>query len=168
MALLNALNRVFLKTNQVLSYVAAGFVVVMVVSILYDVFARWFFHSPTIWVIDMNEYLLVYLTFVPAAWILVNDHHVKVELVTSRLNSRTQHRLRLVTDTLGFLYCIVLAWQGWLVAWHAFERGYRFSTALSFPKFPVLVIIPIGAVWLSLAFFLRLLTASSRSTDELS
>jgi len=167
MGILDAINRIFRKTNQVLSYTSAGFVVIMVISILYDVFARWFFHLPTIWVIDMNEYLLVYLTFVPAAWILMNDHHVKVELLTSRLNSRTRQRLRFVTDTLGFLYCIVLAWQGWLVAWYAFERSYRFSTALSFPKFPVLVIIPIGAAWLSLAFILRFLTAvSSGPTDD--
>ena len=47
-----------------------------------------------------------------------------------------------------------------MVAWHAFENGYRFSTALNLPKFPVLVIIPIGAAWLGLAFVVRILTGS--------
>lgn len=166
MALLDTLNRVFLKTNQVLGYVAAGFVVVMAVSVLYDVLARLMFRAPTIWVIDMNEYLLVYLTFVPASWILMNDHHIKVELVTSRLNPRSRKRLRFVTDILGLFYCVVLAWQGWLIAWYALERGYRFSTALSFPKFPVLVIIPVGAAWLSLAFLLRLWTAAGSGSQQ--
>jgi TRAP-type C4-dicarboxylate transport system permease small subunit len=158
------LNLAFDKANHVLSYVSAAFVVVMVVSILYDVFARLLFHAPTIWVIDMNEYLLVYLTFVPAAWILMNDHHVKVELVTVRLKPARQRRLRVVTDVLGLIYCVVLTWQAWEVAWHAFENGYRFSTALNLPKFPALVIIPIGAAWLGLAFAIRILTASRADT----
>ena len=158
--MLKTLSLAFDKANRVLSSVSAAFVVVMVVSILYDVFARLLFHAPTIWVIDMNEYLLVYLTFVPAAWILMNDHHVKVELLTVRLRPAPQRRLRVVTDILGLIYCIVLTWQAWEVAWHAFENGYRFSTALNFPKFPVLVIIPIGAAWLGLGFVFRILAGS--------
>ena len=158
--MLKTLSLAFDKANRVLSSVSAAFVVVMVVSILYDVFARLIIHAPTIWVIDMNEYLLVYLTFVPAAWILMNDHHVKVELLTVRLRPAPQRRLQVITDILGFIYCIVLAWQGWAVASHALENGYRFSTALNFPKFPVLVIIPIGAAWLGLAFVFRILAGS--------
>ena len=162
--MLNSLNRAFDRTNRVLGYVSAAFVVTMTVTVLYDVFARLLFHAPTIWVIDINEYLLVYLTFVPAAWILMNDHHVKVEIVTARLRPAAQRRLRMVTDILGLIYCVVLAWQSWAVAWHAFENGYRFSTALNLPKFPALVIIPIGAAWLGLAFAIRILTASRADT----
>lgn len=159
---LEKLNHVFQGTNRVLSYVSAGIVVVMAVSILYDVFARLIFHAPTIWVIDMNEYLLVYLTFVPAAWILMNDRHVKVELLTSRLEPAPQQRLRFATDVLGLIYCVILTWQSWVVAWHALEHGYRFSTALNFPKFPALVVIPVGAAWLGLAFAFRLCAAPRR------
>ncbi len=162
--MLNSLNRAFDGTNRVLGYVSAAFVVLMAVTVLYDVFARLIFHAPTIWVIDINEYLLVYLTFVPAAWILMNDHHVKVEILTSRLKPAPQRRLRVVTDVLGLIYCVVLAWQSWVVAWHAFENGYRFSTALNLPKFPALVIIPIGAAWLGLAFVVRILAASRADT----
>lgn len=162
--MLNSLNRAFDRTNRVLGYVSAAFVVTMALTVLYDVFARLLFHAPTIWVIDINEYLLVYLTFVPAAWILMNDHHVKVEILTSRLRPAPQRRLRVVTDILGLIYCVVLAWQSWVVAWHAFENGYRFSTALNLPKFPALVIIPIGAAWLGLAFALRILAASRGDT----
>ena len=114
-SMLNTLNRAFDATNRALGYVSAAFVVVMAGTVLYDVLARMTFAAPTIWVIDINEYLLVYLCFVPAAWILMNDHHVKVEIVTARLSPASQGRLRVVTDFLGFIYCVVLAWQGWVV-----------------------------------------------------
>lgn len=155
MAVIHEVRRVFLRVNAALSRLAAFFVVFMTLSILYDITARFFFSAPTIWVIDINEYLLVYLTFVPAAWILMRDRHVKVELVTSQLQPRTQERLGVATDIFGLLYCVILTWQGWLVAREALERGYEFSTALAFPRFPVLVIVPIGAAWLALAFVVR-------------
>lgn len=162
MASLRAFRRLFLRANDALSYVSAVLIVVMTLTVLYDVVARLVFRSPTLWAIDLNEYLLVYLTFVPAAWILLRDHHVKVELLLSRLRPRTQRRMVLTTDLLGLFYSVILAWQSWLVAWDAFQNGYRFSTALAFPRFPVLVIIPIGAAWLSLAFLFRLWTRASQ------
>jgi TRAP-type C4-dicarboxylate transport system permease small subunit len=151
-----SVERVFTRVNTALSYLCAFFVVFMTVSIIYDIFARLLFKAPTIWVIDINEYLLVYLTFVPAAWILMRDRHVKVELLTTRLLRRTRLRLGIVTDIFACLYCIILAWQGWVVAWEALQRGYEFSTALAFPRFPVLVIIPAGAASLALTFVVKI------------
>jgi TRAP-type mannitol/chloroaromatic compound transport system permease small subunit len=43
------------------------------------------------------------------------------------------------------------------VAWEAYENGYRFSTALALPRFPILVVIPIGAAWLGLGFLIKIL-----------
>lgn len=151
----------FERVNIGLSYLCAAIVVFRTVSVIYDVLARLLFNAPTIWVIDINGYLLVYLTFLPAAWILMRDRHVKVELLTSRLLRPARRRLGIVTDLLACAYCFVLAWQGWIVAWEALRRGYEFSTALAFPRFPVIVIIPVGAAWLSLAFLFRI-SASMR------
>jgi C4-dicarboxylate transporter, DctQ subunit len=162
MPTIELVERSFTRVNTALSYLCAVIVVFMTVSIIYDVLARLLFNAPTIWVIDVNEYLLVYLTFVPAGWILMRDRHVKVELLTSRLLRRTRLRLAFVTDTLACAYCMILAWQGWIVAWEAFQHGYEFSTALAFPRFPVIVIIPLGAAWLVLAFVIRLWTNARR------
>jgi C4-dicarboxylate transporter, DctQ subunit len=156
MPVFESVERALRRVNTTLSYLCAFFVVFMTLSIIYDVFARLLFRAPTIWVIDINEYLLVYLTFVPAAWILMRDRHVKVELLTTRLSRRTRFRLGIGTDIFACFYCIILAWQGWVVAWEAFERGYEFSTALAFPRFPVLVIIPVGAAWLALGFIVKI------------
>lgn len=149
------------RLNAPFAVVAAALTLGMMLSVVYDVIARVVFRAPTLWVIDVNEYLLVYLTFVPAAWILLRDHHVKVELVTERLPARARRVVESLGDLMGLAYCVVLTWQSWLVAWAAWEGGYRFSTALALPQFPVFVIIPIGAAWLGLAFLARLVAAAS-------
>ena len=155
--------RLFARVNAVLARVTALLIGLMMLTVVYDVVARLAFRAPTLWVIDINEYLLVYVTFIPAAWILQRDNHVKVEIAVSRLQPRAQRVMSLVTDLVGFFYCAILSWQGWLVAWAALEKGYRFSTALSFPQFPVFVIIPLGAAWLGLAFLVRLLSAARKN-----
>lgn len=150
------MNRLVLRLNVRLSYLSALLILLMMLTVVYDVVARLVFRAPTLWVIDINEYLLVYVTFLPAAWILQRDNHVKVELLSSRLRPRAQRVTRRITDVMGLVYCVVLAWQGWLVAAEALKKDYRFSTALSFPQFPVFVIIPLGAAWLCVAFLIRL------------
>jgi TRAP-type mannitol/chloroaromatic compound transport system permease small subunit len=137
--------------------VTALLVLGIMLSIVYDTTARLFFSAPTLWVLDANEYLLVYLTFVPAGWILTRGGHVRVEILVQRLSARRQRTMDLLGSLLGVIYCAILAWQAWLVAWEAYENGYRFSTALALPRFPILVVIPIGAAWLGLGFLIKIL-----------
>jgi len=143
--------------------VTAALTVLMMLSVVYDVVARLVFRAPTLWVIDINEYMLVYLTFIPAAWILLRDGHVKVELVVDRLTPRTRRIMGFTGDLMGLVYCVILTWTSWNVAWDAYKGGYRFSTALALPQFPVFVIIPIGAAWLGLAFLARLWGAAGQA-----
>ena len=151
--------RLYVRVNDWLARVTAGLVVLMMLTVVYDVLARMIFRAPTMWVIDINEYMLLYATFVPAAWILLRDSHVKIELVVQSVGPRTRRVLDVFSNVCGLFYCIILAWQGWLVAWQSYEAGYRFSTALSAPQFPVYVIIPIGAAWLGLAFVFKIIGA---------
>lgn len=152
--------RILVRANGPISYVSALLILLMMLTVVYDVIARLAFRAPTLWVIDVNEYLLVYVTFIPAAWILLRDEHVKVEILLSRLQPRTQRLMGFITDLMGLLYCVILTWQSWLVTWDAFQKGYRFSTALSLPQFPVFVIIPLGSAWLALAFLGKLWSAA--------
>lgn len=155
--------RVFVRLNDWLAQASAILIALMMLTVVYDVVARLVFRAPTLWVIDVNEYLLVYVTFIPAAWILLRDGHVKVELVVQRLGPRGQHVMGLISNFIGLVYCVILTWQGWLVTWQAYVNGYRFSTALAAPQWPIYAIIPLGAAWLGLAFLFKLLTSSHRS-----
>ena len=148
--------RLLLRLNGLFSFAAALLTALMMLSVVYDVIARMVFQAPTLWVIDFNEYMLVYLTFIPAAWILLRGGHVKVELVVDRLAPRARRVFELLGDLMGLAYCIVLTWQSWLVTVDAYRGGYRFSTAIAFLQYPVFAIIPLGAAWLGLAFLVRL------------
>jgi TRAP-type C4-dicarboxylate transport system permease small subunit len=149
-----------------LGYIAGALILVMMLSVVYDVFARHLFNAPTLWMIDLNEYLLPYITFLPAAWILLKDGHVAVTLLVDQIQPRSQRKMRVITDILGLIYVAVLAWQSWLMAYESLSAGHRFSTVYMWPTFPVYVVIPIGSALLCLAFLARLLAAACRETSS--
>jgi TRAP-type C4-dicarboxylate transport system permease small subunit len=166
---MHPLERTLAPVNRVFAFAAAMVVLFMMLSIVYDVVARAVFGAPTVWVLDFNEYALVFLTFIPAGGILLRGGHVRVEIVTSRLTFRGQRRLDILSHLLGVIYCAILAWQGASMTWAAWQRDYRFSTALEFPQYPVLGIIPAGSIWLAVAFAARawiLLTSPKFATSD--
>ncbi len=148
-----------------LGYIAGALILVMMLTVVYDVLARHIFNAPTLWMIDLNEYLLPYVTFIPAAWILLKDGHVGVTLLVDRMQPRSQRKMRVATDILGLGYSAVMAWQGWLMALESLRAGHRFPTIYMWPRFPVYVIIPIGFALLCLAFLIRLLAAAGREAS---
>lgn len=148
--------RLFQRLNAPVGYASAILILLMMLTVVYDVIARLAFRAPTLWVIDINEYMLVYATFIPAAWLLARDEHVKVEIVFDRLPRGTQRVVTFITDLLGLGYCVILTWQGGKVTWEAFHHAYRFSTAISLLQYPIFVIIPLGSAWLAVAFLARL------------
>jgi TRAP-type C4-dicarboxylate transport system permease small subunit len=141
------LERALAPVNRVFRFAAALVVLLMMLSVVYDVVARAVFGAPTVWVPDFNEYALVFLTFIPAAGILLRGGHVRVEIVMSRLTFSGQRRLDIFSQLLGVAYCAILGWQG----------------------ASMLGIIPVGSLWLAVAFAVRawiLLTAPRLAAFE--
>ncbi len=140
-----------------LKYASAAIVAFMMLSVLYDIVTRWL-GAPTIWVTDLAEYSLVYLTFLPAAGILLRDGHVKVELLMMALSPRWRAITGFAADIFGLIYCAVLCWFGATFSYDAFSRGYTFSTAWGMAQAPIYIIIPIGAALLMTAYVVRLVS----------
>ena len=67
--------------------VLAMFILVgLVVCVSMEVVMRYFAGSPTRWVNEFSEYALLWLAFLAAPWILREDAHVKVEMLTETLS----------------------------------------------------------------------------------
>jgi TRAP-type C4-dicarboxylate transport system permease small subunit len=135
--------------------VLAGLGILFVMfSICYEVVVRYFDLQPPTWVTEVTEYLLLYITFLGAPWVLKEDGHVRVDIVIGRLQWKTQKAFDLGTSLIGMLICGVLVWYGTKTAWELFERGIPVIKTLAVPKFLLVGIIPVGSVFL-IAEFLR-------------
>ena len=73
------------RTLGFFAFLTGTILIFMMLSVSADVFMRYFLSKPIFWVVEVNEYAVIYATFLGAAWVLAKDGHIKVELVVDRL-----------------------------------------------------------------------------------
>lgn len=159
-------------TSEWAGYLSAIAMVAATLVMVHGVLSRYFFGNPTIWQTEVSIYLLVFVTFVGAAYGLKHHAHVGVDLLAERLPQRPQLILRLVTAVLALGVVLVVLWTGGETWWEAYREGFRSPTALRAPLSIVYAILPIGMVLVAcqyLAFIVEAVQAlldPDRSDNE--
>jgi len=143
---------IFDHINKVLFWVSGSLLLVQTLSISLDVFMRYYLNRPMVWVDEVNEYLMVFITFLGTAWVLKTGGHIRVDTLLIRLKPRAQAMLNIVTFVLAAVFCLILAWYGIRVTWYNFEMGLYFGTRLQPPVAPIYAPIPLGFFLLSIQF----------------
>ena len=155
MKLLAKAGTIFDRTTNFLAFVAAVLIIFTMLSVSVDVFMRYFLQRPMIWVLEVTEIILLFITFLGTAWLLRREGHVKVDIVLSHLNPRTQTLLGIISSIIGIIVCVVLVWYGTQVSYDYIQRGLYEPTLLEIPKGPLLAIIPVGSFLLLIQFLRR-------------
>ncbi len=149
---LERLGRWFDRAEGFLAAAAAILLVAVSASVCLEVVMRYGFNQPLFWVVEIAEYSLVYITFLGAAWVLKEDGHVKIELLLSVLSAAWRNRLGLVGAVLGLGVCLVLTIFGARITWINFLRGSYKPTLIEMPTWLVLIVIPLGSLFLCVRF----------------
>ena len=153
---LPAFARVFDRLIEAAATVAASMIVFAMLAVCGGIVMRYFFNQPQTWVIDISAILLLYITFLAAAWLLRLDAHVKVDLLLKPLHPKYQSFLNIITSIISLAVFLVITWYGAKAAWINFEMGYFLPTQLETPKWIVIVIIPVGAFFLLIQLLRRI------------
>ncbi|MEW6667314.1 MAG: TRAP transporter small permease [Thermodesulfobacteriota bacterium] len=141
--------------------VLAGIMVFfMMLSVCYDVVARYFFNAPTVWADEISSVFLLFTPFFVGAWLLKNDGHVKMDLILNYATPRTQRILGTLVSLIIALISILFVYYGVKITWQIYEMGYRTDSTLRLIKWPLIGVIPLG-------FFLILLQAVRNMVDRI-
>ncbi|OGP65510.1 MAG: hypothetical protein A2169_13425, partial [Deltaproteobacteria bacterium RBG_13_47_9] len=124
---------------------AAILLVFVTFSVGAEVVLRYLLGRPTIWVVEIAGYTLLYITFLVVAWVQRRDGHVKTELVLNRLNPRLQAVVNVITSLICATVCFILTWYGAKTTLYFFQGGYPTPTPLRIPKFIIIAIIFVGS-----------------------
>jgi C4-dicarboxylate transporter DctQ subunit len=147
--------KIFDQCLDFLSSLAGAILIFIMLSVCLEVIMRYFFNRPLIWVTEVTECLLLYITFLGTAWLLREDGHVTVDIVLNRLRPRVAAFLGVVNSVIGSLVALVLTWYGALVMWDKFQRNVYTPSIMEIPIAAIIVIIPVGSVMLLTQFILR-------------
>lgn len=151
-----ALHRGFERIAAILAVAAAGLILGMSLWITYDVLARNFLDIASPWSFDLSEYSLVWITFLGAPWVLLNDRHVRIEILVDALPAPAQRILGATVSVVAVLACLVLTWRTGVAAIEYFRNDIMMPRIWRIPRIWPYAVVPIGSALLACAFIVRL------------
>ena len=131
-------------------WLCGGVITVMSIAVAYEVVMRYFFNMPTKWSMELNLNLFCVCALMAGGYTLVQDGHVRVDVFYIRLSLRKKAILDLITCWFLFLFCGILIWQGWDMAYAAFQSGETSTEAMGWVLWPSQMMVPIGAFLLGI------------------
>lgn len=141
-----------------MNVIASVFLFCMMLLTITDVFLRKTFSKSILGTVEVTEFMMVIVVFFGLAHAEVLGRHVKVDLVMSRLNERTQGIVDIITQFTCFvLFGIITA--ATLVYSIKMGASKEVSQDLWIPIYPFIYVVAVGCAVLSLALLVNVFVA---------
>jgi C4-dicarboxylate transporter, DctQ subunit len=145
--------RFFDRVVDFLAGTGAVLVICVMAIVCFEVIIRYVIQRPQVWVAEVSEYILVWMTFLGAVWILREGGHVRVDILVSQLSPRVQTYVEILGAIIGLLVSLVLFIFGAQVVWKLMLTLEADSKSqIGIPKAPLLAIIPLCSLPLLFQF----------------
>lgn len=137
------------------AYLAVAIMIALVGSVCYEVVMRYFLNAPTRWVVEFSEYALLQLAFLGGAWVLREEAHVSVEMVTELLPRSGREIMFVITSVVGAATCALFFWVSlnYLIGIQA--SGETLFKSVQVKKWAVMAVMAPGLLLLTLQFIRR-------------
>ena len=138
--------------SRLVGWLVAWFVVIVMVSMIYEVVARYVFTAPTIWAYDISRMFCGAAFVLGGGYALAKGVHIRSDFLYRNWSVKTQGRV----DTLLYLVfffptMLLLLWVSGEWAWRSVSMGERgIDTALAPLLGPVKSSLPIGILFLTI------------------
>jgi TRAP-type mannitol/chloroaromatic compound transport system permease small subunit len=146
-----------------------GFVILLImVLVVYEVTSRYFFNSPTLWSMEINQYLFCAVSLMGGGYCLLRDGHVRVDIFYPRLSAKGQAVVDFCTFPLALVFCGLLVWYGGQETWMALKGHHLSDSVMAMPLWPVWTTVPAAGLLMGIQIISRLLghISNLKSKDE--
>lgn len=145
------------KINYITGLLLGFIILLIMVLVIYEVASRYFFNSPTLWSMEINQYLFCAVSLMGGGYCLLRDGHVRVDILYPKLSSRGQAIVDLCTYPLALVFCGLLIWQGSQETWIALVGHHLSDSVMAMPLWPVWLTVPVAGLLMVLQIVSRLL-----------
>ncbi len=114
------------------------------VMLSYEVVARYFFSSPTIWAAELSQLCLIWGSFLGMSWLLAEQRHIRVDAVAFLLPERLRRCLDAFAMVVVALFAVIVAVWGFDIFFDSFSRGRTTGSLLNLPSWIAELSIPVG------------------------
>lgn len=164
------LTRVLDGLNEIVGRVVSVIAIVFAAVIIYDVFMRYIYNSPTRWAFDVSKQLYGFYFILLGGYALRHKAHVRVDLITERLSPLIQR----IVDVAGYLifffpFLWVFTTRSWDFAIKSWNQGETTYGAVQLPVYPLKMAMFVAAVLLliqGVSEVLKILLNTDADQDE--
>lgn len=159
MSLAESAGRAFDRLLDGCAWVGCALLGFQVVSVSVGIVCRYFFNISFSVITPLNEWSLVYLTFLGVAWLQREGGHAANDSIVIMLPPWVNWAAQRLSWLLAIATCALLVWYGATVTWDNFSsNSYDYFKLADVPIFYVYWVIPFG----SLLWLIQLLRKQSR------
>jgi TRAP-type C4-dicarboxylate transport system permease small subunit len=157
---------------ETLALLGCAVIFLMTVMICADVLLRNVRLIPGVygiaWSNEVSEAMLYLLTMLVAPWLLRQGQHIRVDIVLRAVPPRVGWVFEWISDTLGLVCCMVIAWYGARAVLASFNSGAMSIKTLVTPEWWMLTPLPIAFLLLAIemGFRMRRLSLGERAPRD--
>lgn len=150
---------------KVLGILAAGAIMIMMISVAADVIGRYVFSHPILGAMELALLLMVVVVYLGLPVTQLEQRHITIDVLYNRLPSRLRTVINIISSFIVLGVGIILAWQAIKYALKSVKIGEYISGMASFPKYPSKIALAIGAIIFALAVATQLLRLFMNKTS---
>jgi TRAP-type mannitol/chloroaromatic compound transport system permease small subunit len=114
------------------------------IAISYEIVARQVFNSPTTWAAEATVFACAVLYLLGGAWTLLQDGHVRVDVLHNRFSPRTKAIVEVITFVPFALYIGVMLWATSKYALQSVELRETTMSPWNPPIYPIKIVMVIA------------------------
>lgn len=130
--------------------IVGWFIIPMVFSLVYEVFARYVFNAPTIWASDVSQILYGMFFMLGSAYALQRQQHIRTDFIYGKWSIRTRGRVDAALYILFYFPALVFfLWVGSEFAYRSILFNEKIVTSAWMPIiWPLKLAIPVSTLLL--------------------
>lgn len=133
------------KVNRWIGKAVSYFVLLIMGITLLEVFLRYGFNRPTMWVHETSQQIFAIAFLLGSAYTLQEGGHVRVDIFYRRLSKKGKAIIELVSSLFYFIFIGVLLWKGGEMAYESVMMLEKTQTPWEPYVFHVILALPIAA-----------------------
>lgn len=137
------------------AFLACLTLIAMMLATVVKVAMRVFFNYGIHGIDQISGTMMVYITFLGAAWVLRKDGHVTVDILMTIVSVPIRRVMLIVSSILSAVVCLIMAYYGYQAVVRSIQRGIMVAAELEIPRAVNLAVIPLGCFLLGIEFILR-------------
>lgn len=147
--------KLFDLLEDVMAATAACLLLAIMLATVVKVVGRALFNHGILGIDQISGTMMVYVTFLGAAWVLRNEGHITIDILTSNLSDEGRRKLGIFSSIVGAIACFAITYFASVATSLSIQRGVMVAAELEIPRALNLWVIPFGCAVMGIEFIRR-------------